>query len=290
MPLSERLLASEADFRTSRAKFFRDKNGELHFDSFIVFDRAVFNPSGIEVFDTSQSYCDVSEESLVDSSPGSFVDASRRRAVRQMRDYVMSSPDLDLFATLTVSPEKHDRKDYSSIVRHVGQWLDNRVRRNGLKYVLVPERHKDGAIHLHGFFNKTACRLVKSGLKRDARGNFRAEVEPNRKGKVVYNIADFDIGFTTALRLGSSWDDRRKAVNYCLKYMGKDTEKVGGRWYLHGGDLGHPVLFYGNEKFDAITAEPFCVGGNLHCKCVFWWQSVGQFDVDSFKSVNEVIV
>ena len=275
--------ACEAAFRTSRCKFFRDKKGDLHFDSFICFDRKIFNPEGIEVTDTSRDPRYVSDVPTVD---GKYIDASRRRAVNQMRDYVLSTPSLDLFVTLTVSPDVHDRRDYASIIRHVGQWLDNRVRRNGLIYVLVPERHADGSIHFHGFFNKSACRLLKSGLKRDARGNFRAAVEPNRKGKVVYNIADYDIGYTTALRLGSAWNDRRKSVNYCLKYMGKDSEKIGGRWFLHGGKMGDPVYFYGDDNFDDVVGDGFAVSENLRCKCVYWWETDGTPPVDCFKSVN----
>ena len=277
----------EAAFRTSRSKFFRDKKGELHFDSYVCFDRAIFNPEHIEITDTTRDFMSRVVSVLPDAEGvGKYVEASRRRAVNQMRDYVLSTPALNLFVTLTVSPEKHDRKDYDSIVRHVGQWLDNRVRRRGLAYVLVPERHKDGAIHFHGFLNSSACRLSNSGLKRDARGNFRADVEPNRKGKVIYNLEDFDIGFTTALRLGSSWDDRRKAVNYCLKYMGKDSEKVGGRWFLHGGVLGKPVYFYGNDRISDTRGEAFDISESLKCKVIYWWDTLGVPPVDCFKTDN----
>ncbi|MFQ7854076.1 MAG: hypothetical protein ACLRIS_01925 [Flavonifractor plautii] len=46
-----------------------------------------------------------------------------------------------------------NRYDVREVTRHLNHWLDNQVRRKGLAYVLVPERHKDGAIHFHGFFN-----------------------------------------------------------------------------------------------------------------------------------------
>lgn len=52
----------------------------------------------------------------------------------------------NLFVTLTLDPNKYDRTDLQKFVR------DYR-KRHGIevKYLLVPERHKDGSWHMHGF-------------------------------------------------------------------------------------------------------------------------------------------
>ena len=60
---------------------------------------------------------------------------------------------VDIDDTLTLDPARVNRYDVREVTRHLNHWLDNQVRRKGLAYVLVPERHKDGAIHFHGFFN-----------------------------------------------------------------------------------------------------------------------------------------
>ena len=82
------------------------------------------------------------------------MERSMRRAATQMRDICLSTP-FRYFVTLTLDPAKIDRHDMEALTKVINRWADNRVRRNGLAYVLVPERHKDGAIHLHGFINES---------------------------------------------------------------------------------------------------------------------------------------
>lgn len=137
------------------------------------------------------------------------------------------------FVTLTINPEKIDSFDDKAVIRRLNQWLSNHVRRNGLVYVLVPERHKSGRIHFHGFFNDVM------------------EVELSGKtdnlGHPIYNLPEWDYGFTTAIEL---YGDYHAAVGYTTKYIGKSDEKIGGRWYYSGGNLQKPV-----EKFVDITLE-----------------------------------
>lgn len=58
------------------------------------------------------------------------------------------------FVTLTLSPDKYDRyhlpqyrKDLSQFIRNY-----NRLHDCSIKYLLIPEQHKDGAWHMHGLF------------------------------------------------------------------------------------------------------------------------------------------
>jgi hypothetical protein len=167
-----------------------------------------------------------------------------------------------MMITLTINGDMLSRYDYDVIVKKVSQWLGNRVKRKGLKYVLVPERHKDGAIHFHGFVNSKAVELKKTKFKRSSDGtNFIYALEPKRKGKQIYNVADWDIGYTTAVRIGRSEADREATASYILKYLAKQNEKVGGRWYLHGGDLLLPIEVYMCYNYldvpcEAVTPTP----------------------------------
>lgn len=154
-------------------------------------------------------------------------DKGRSRARRKIYDLVRCNPDLDTMLTLTLSPDRVDRSDYKEIIGKLRVWLDNRVRRRGLKYFLVAEYHADGEnIHFHGLCNSAALDLVYSGHR--------------RSGKRVYNIKDFPLGFTAAVKIGGGEDDRYNVAKYCTKYITKSTAKVGGRYYLHGGDLKTP--------------------------------------------------
>lgn len=162
--------------------------------------------------------------------------ASTRRSVSRaraaVRDLARSNP-WRFFVTLTLSPEKVNRYDPVDVLRHLRHWLGNNVRRKGLVYLLVPEHHKDGAIHFHGLFND-ALEAVDSGHK-------------DGKGHTVYNLPGWGWGFSTAIEL---YGERDAAVNYVCKYIGKQLdgsmggtpEKIGGRWYYSGGNLARPAV------------------------------------------------
>ena len=177
---------------------------------------------------------------------------SKRRAVSRLRDYGRSN-DFKFFVTLTLDSSIVDRYDISAVMRKMNTWLDNRVRRNGLKYVLVPEYHKDGAIHFHGFMND-ALSVVSSGTfssgsgrPRKPRSNRQLEQWRADGWHEVFNLPGWSFGFSTAIEL---YGDRRAAVNYVCKYITKNHEKIGGRWYYSGGDLRLPSVELFDVDFD----------------------------------------
>lgn len=166
----------------------------------------------------------------LESSTGSL-ERSKRRARKAVFDYAMSNSDLDLFITLTLSPEEIDRTDYKAIVKRLNAWLDHRVRKHGLKYVLVAEYHKDGkAIHFHGLINSSAVKIVDSGKK-------------DRRGHKVYNLPEWKLGYTTAVKVYGG-KTRGGVCKYICKYISKQGDKVGGRWYYSGGELARPEYEY----------------------------------------------
>lgn len=162
---------------------------------------------------------------------------SMRRARANLRRLALAN-DFKYFVTLTLDQTKIDRYDPKIIVKTLNSWLDNRVRRKGLKYVLVPERHKDGAIHFHGFFND-ALRVIDSG-RRDSGGH------------CIYNLPDWTLGFTTAIEL---YGEYGSAVGYVTKYIGKGNEKPMGRWYYSGGALAQPSKTYADLDREDLLVE-----------------------------------
>jgi hypothetical protein len=158
----------------------------------------------------------------------SGTDKGRRRAMVKIFDYIRSNWDFDCMFTMTFDKSVIDRTSYEDIIKQVGQWLSNRVRRNGLKYIAVPEFHSDGsAIHLHGVCNFDALQTKYSRVRQG--------------GKGVYNITDFPYGFTAVKKIGDGQSDRHAVAVYVSKYITKSSEKVGGRYFLHGGKLLKPV-------------------------------------------------
>jgi hypothetical protein len=177
---------------------------------------------------------------------------SMRRARNAVRDYGLCNK-FDYFVTLTLDENMINRYDIKEVTKKLNIWLNNQVKRKGLKYILVPELHKDGAIHFHGFFNDVlpmddSGTMTKSGHIKPRRPRSAAERQRMIKDgwSIVYNLPAWPYGFTTAIPL---YGERRAAVAYICKYIGKDAEKtgkIGGRWYYSGGGLDKPERAFGN--------------------------------------------
>lgn len=168
-----------------------------------------------------------------DKPKGSRADIERAqtRARAAVRRLALANEDFKWFVTLTINPEKIDSYDAAACTKRLSQWLSNRVKRQGLKYVIVPELHKSGRIHYHGLMNDVLD-AVPSG-------------HTDGEGHPVYNLPEWDYGYTTAIALYGS---HHAAVGYVCKYIGKGAAKIGGRWYYSGGALAKPV-----EKFVDIS-------------------------------------
>lgn len=213
---------------------------------------AIFREAGWEISDKWQS--DDKKQSEAGSASDNLGRA-KRRARSAVRDIALSN-DFSHFVTFTLDRAKVDRYDMTAVVKKLNVWLDNRVRRQGLKYVLVPELHKDGAIHFHGFVNN-CLGLVDSGtltggeLKRPRKPRSSRERENllSRGCHVVYNVTSWKLGFSTAIEL---YGDYRAAVGYVCKYISKEQQKIGGRWYYSGGALARPDVTLTDIDYDSF--------------------------------------
>lgn len=184
----------------------------------------------------------------------SSVDAYERglsRARKRVFELLCSNNDLNMFCTFTV---QFGRDDYNAIIKRLGRWLDNRVRRKGLRYILVPEYHDDEcSIHFHGVFNEGALSMENSGLRRGR--------------KVVYNLPEWELGFASAVRIGTKNADWQRSARYIADYMLKNNfGRVGGRFYLHGGPLREPIREYFCADYDGAEGEEITVGGRVSFK------------------------
>ena len=172
---------------------------------------------------------------------------SMRRARSKLRKIALAN-DFRWFVTLTLDPSKVDSHDGAAVVKKLNAWASNAVQRHGLRYILVPERHKNGGIHFHGFFND-ALEAVDSGTirvpwakkPRKPRSDAQRAEWLQAGGQIVYNLPAWALGFTTAMEL---YGEYPSAVAYVCKYIGKDGTKPAGRWYYSGGDLVEPIVEY----------------------------------------------
>lgn len=60
--------------------------------------------------------------------------------------------DWQWFLTLTLAPGKFDRKSLNNYKTKLSTWIKNynRLHDTNIKYLLIPENHKDGSWHMHG--------------------------------------------------------------------------------------------------------------------------------------------
>lgn len=231
----------------ARAKYIPDGNGGLKLAMVQGFTFPMFNPDA--------DACAVKKSGVAEdpaprdpaASPAlADVERASRRAKISAFDKILCNPDLDTFATFTYAPDfVTDKADWDACYRYLKNWLSNRVQRDGLKYVIVPERHKSGDIHFHGILNSSALDLSRAVSPKSGR-------PLSHKGNPLFNIPDWRGGFTSAEIIQGGAEDRTKVAKYIFKYMGKQAgAKVGGRYMLSGGDLVLPTYVY-EQSIDAL--------------------------------------
>lgn len=151
---------------------------------------------------------------------------SMKRAKTMAYNYVMSNT-WDYFLTLTFNPELVDSFDYDECVKAMKTFLQYVKRRcPEVKYILVAEQHKSGRFHFHGLFsNINDLPMTDSGHK-------------DKKGRVVFNIDGYKVGFSTATKIA----DSKAAGNYLTKYITKSLCAVtkGRKRYWHSLNLELP--------------------------------------------------
>ena len=190
-----------------------DENGE-------IFKRVVFDSPIIKIGPKGPLR---RKEGHMKASEKEKLRIAKSRAKSKVRDYVMTNGDLSYFVTYTLDPKLvEDRYDEEKIYKRMRNWLSDRVKRDEFKYVLVPEEHKDGAWHFHGFVNKDL---------------------------------EWKYGFKKVAEMGPG-PYRSPMVSYATSYINKDGKKFNGRHYLHSNNLKEPEKLYDNVDFE--NEEGYC--------------------------------
>lgn len=198
---------------------------------------------------------------------------SIRRSAKTIGDYILCN-DFDMFVTFTI---KDDRQNIERSRQKVINWLKNQRNRNGkFRYIVVPEFHKDGeSLHFHALIG-------------DFTGKIEQAINPKtsqplkQKGRNVYQIVGYTLGFTNVKLIGKEAKDRSKLSAYLKKYITKDMPSFPGkqRYWVSKG-LKQPTIEDNPEKwyehvkpdwsreFDNGTLMRFNVGKNALLD-IFW--------------------
>lgn len=140
---------------------------------------------------------------------------SLRRTKTLVKDIILCN-HFDYFCTFTFDKRKHNRYDVDHCKHVMHMWLHRqREKSPDLKYLVVPELHKDGALHFHSLFKSYNGYLKKLNIK-------------TKSGRDMYNISSWRAG-----RISSAvpiTDNPEAVANYVLKqYLIKDMPLFSGK-------------------------------------------------------------
>lgn len=150
------------------------------------------------------------------------------RAKSSIREYALCN-DWEWFVTLTLDGTKQDRYHLEEWVIDFGYWVGNYNKKyhTKLKYLLIPEQHKDGAWHMHGLFG---------GVSADS-----LRLWNDKYFTIEYYERRF--GFISMSKIR----DTKRIAGYITKYVSKDLDTTKVDMYKH--------MFY--HSFGLKKAEKF---------------------------------
>lgn len=120
----------------------------------------------------------------------------------------------EYFVTLTFD-DKFVENSYSheKVTNYLTRWLNNQKHQNpDMRYLLVPELHKSGRIHFHGVFSDVPNWKLIPGI------NQKTGRVIKKHGKVIYNLTNYKLGFTTV----SEVENIEAVSHYISKYITKE--------------------------------------------------------------------
>ncbi len=167
------------------------------------------------------------------------LDCNIARARSKVKDLGRAN-DWQYFVTLTLDSEKMDRFNLDDFHCSLSKFIHNCNRRRPadgkIKYLLIPELHKDGAWHMHGLM---------MGFCDD-------DLTVNEHGYLDWPAYRQRFGF---ISLGGL-RNRHKAVHYILKYIGKGfserTRDLGAHLYYHSRGLQEGDIVYKGNEVDLL--------------------------------------
>lgn len=203
------------------------------------------------------------------------------RARSAVRELVLCNP-FDLFVTVTIDSQKFDRYDLPKFRLAFAQWVRDYNKKHGLhiKYVFIPETHKDGAWHMHGFIMGLPISMLQPfTLDMHLPEYIRNKL---KQGETIYNWFDYQekFGFVDIELVRS----RERAASYVTKYITKDLARsvteVGAHLYYASQGLSRAELVKrGTPRFDDLTADY----ENEYCKVN--WFSLSSNTLEDLKTL-----
>jgi hypothetical protein len=133
--------------------------------------------------------------------------------------------EFQYFCTFTQSKELRDRfdlnafrKDFTMLIRNLNR---NRAENEKIRYLLIPEQHKDGAWHMHGLINGlSTADLREFKVSENIPKRLKDKI---REGRKIYDWTAYRrrFGYFTCEKIQNS----TACAKYVTKYISKDLQK-----------------------------------------------------------------
>ena len=237
-----RITEKQDVYKNAKVKFTRDG-----FCKVACFTRNVYKGEGyepLEYFSLEQAELELQappKKEVKEEKTARVRQDSFKRSKNAIFE-IAAANEWKYMVTFTVDKDKCDRYDREAVKKAFSGWLYDMAKRKGLKALIIPEYHKDKAIHFHGLINDSLDMLHSGTYKIEGEKKPVKESTLRKRGltpraenvKDVYNVKGYKLGFSTAVPL----DGNVTRVSYYMtKYCTKDLEKIFGSYYFCVGKV-----------------------------------------------------
>ena len=146
----------------------------------------------------------------------------------------------DWFFTGTINPNKQDRTDLELFHKQLTQWLRdyNKKHKLNIKFLFVPERHKDGkSWHIHGFIYGLPVEHLVQFQVGDKMGKGLADKV--MRGDIVYNWKAYfnRFGFCDLEPIRNHEAVSKYVTKYINKELANSVTELNAHTYYHSRGL-----------------------------------------------------
>lgn len=145
------------------------------------------------------------------------------RARTRIFEYAICN-EFKYFITLTINDEKLDRYNLKEYIKKLGQFIRDYRKKYGvdIQYLLIPEKHKDGAWHMHGLL----------------KGIPEEHLTINKNGYLDWKNYKERFGYCSIDKVKNQEAVSKYITKYLRKSLGKDggvTDKESKLYYCSRG-------------------------------------------------------
>ena len=169
------------------------------------------------------------------------------RARTTVRNLILCNP-FQYFCTFTFDPAKIDRMNLEGCMKRLTKLFMHYRERYApsFRYIVIPEFHKDGAVHFHGMLSgfRSGDLVVPDKIYKRIRraGGEKLELVPNTRRYVDWPYYSQKLGFFSC----SAVRDQEACAIYVSKYITKDLAQLpkGIKSYYCSKGLERPELVF----------------------------------------------